>query len=64
MEFKTASSDELQKFISDKQGELRSLHFSSAGSKNRNVKLSGALRKDIARAMTALTASQKIENKK
>lgn len=59
MEFKTATIEELQKFISDKRGELQALRFSSAGSKNRNVKLTATTRKDIARALTEVTKKQR-----
>ena len=56
MEYKTASIEELQKFAGDKRQELRGLRFSSAGSKNRNVKLTASIRKDVARALTEISA--------
>ncbi len=46
--------EELQKIVADKKEELRVLRFGAAGSKNKNVKASRVLRKDIARALTAL----------
>lgn len=52
------SKDELTKAIADKREDLRSLRFGAAGSKNKNVKALKALRKDIARALTALSAQQ------
>ncbi len=55
MEYKTATIEELQKFVSDTHGELGRLRFSVAGSKNRNVKRVRTLRKDIARAETELS---------
>ena len=47
---------ELGKIAADKREELRSLRFGGAGSKNKNVKAARNLRKDIARALTALNA--------
>lgn len=54
--FKDNSTDELMKFVSDKQEELRGLRFSATGSKNRNVKQARNLRKEIARALTETSA--------
>jgi ribosomal protein L29 len=50
------SADELNKLANDKREELRSLRFNVAGSKTRNVKAARNLRKEIARALTALNA--------
>ena len=50
----THTPEDLQKLVSDKREELRTLRFSVAGSKNRNVKLASTLRKAIARALTEL----------
>ena len=47
-------ADELVRLVSEKRDELRDLRFSVAGSKNRNVKLVGTLRKTVARALTEL----------
>ena len=55
MELKSASVEELQQFVDGKRKDLADLRFSSAGSKNRNVKLSGTLRKEIARALTEIS---------
>ena len=55
MEFKTATTNELTTYSAEKREELRRLRFSVAGSKNRNVKLARTLRRDIARAETALS---------
>ena len=52
MDFKTATKEDLEKFVEGKREELRSLRFSGSGSKNRNVKLTRTIRKDIARALT------------
>lgn len=48
------SKEDLVKLVSDKREELRVLRFNVAGSKNRDVKVAGKLRKDIARALTQL----------
>ena len=55
--YNTQSAAELTKAVANKREELRSLRFSVAGSKNKNVKLARTLRKDIARALTALNAN-------
>ena len=56
MEFKTSTTEELHKFSDDKREELRALRFSAAGSKNRNVKLTRTLKKEVARALTEVSA--------
>lgn len=48
------SQDELHKMVGAKREELRALRFNVAGSKTKDVKLASKLRKDIARALTAL----------
>jgi ribosomal protein L29 len=48
--------EDLQKLAEDKREELRRLRFSSSGSKNRNVKQGRTLRKEVACALTELTA--------
>ena len=50
---------ELAKLANDKREELRTLRFNVAGSKNRDVKQASKLRKDIARALTQLSAVKK-----
>ncbi len=55
---KNHNQDDLLKIVADKREELRGLRFSASGSKNRNVKLARTLRKDVARAMTELTAQK------
>ena len=51
---KGREKDELQTLAEKKREELRALRFAAAGSKNRNVKLGKTLRKEIARALTAI----------
>lgn len=48
------SREDLVKALYDKREALRSFRFGEAGSKTRNVKEGGALRKEIARIMTEL----------
>ena len=49
---KNNTPEELTKLVADKREVLRTLRFSASGSKNRNVKQSRNLRKEIARALT------------
>ena len=58
LNLKTHSAEELVKLANDKREELRTLRFNVAGSKNRDVKQANKLRKEIARALTALTATR------
>ena len=51
--------EELNKIVKDKREELRAMRFSIAGSTNRNVKHQKGLKKDIARALTELSAQPK-----
>ncbi len=48
------SKEELTKIANDKREELRALRFNASGSKTRNVKTTRVLRKEVARALTAL----------
>jgi len=59
LNLKTHSAEELTKLANDKREELRALRFNVAGSKNRDVKQVSKLRKDIASALTQLTATKK-----
>lgn len=56
---KNHSVEDLNRLVAEKREELRSLRFSVAGSKNRNVKLARTLRKDVARGLTELRARTK-----
>ncbi len=53
---KEQTTEQLQKFVSETREKLRSMRFSIAGSTNRNVKEVKNLRKEVARALTELTA--------
>lgn len=44
---------DIDAFVAEKREELRALRFSVAGSKNRNVKHVGNLKREVARALTA-----------
>lgn len=46
---------DLNKLLGEKREALRVFRFSAAGAKSKNVKEGAAIRKDIARIMTALT---------
>lgn len=59
LDLKNHSEAELAKLANDKREELRALRFNVAGSKNRDVKQVQKLRKEIARALTQLTAVKK-----
>lgn len=53
-DYKNNTPEELMKLANDKREELRTLRFNVAGSKNRDVKAARKLRKEVARALTAL----------
>lgn len=55
---KGRDTGELLSIVEKKQEELRGLRFSSAGGKNRNVKLARELKKDVARALTEVQAQK------
>lgn len=52
----TKTPADLQKMISDKREALRVFRFGAAGAKAKNVREGRAIRKDIARMLTAMTA--------
>lgn len=53
-DYKNNTPEELTKLANDKREDLRTLRFNVAGSKNRDVKAARKLRKEVARALTAL----------
>ena len=57
-DYKTNTHEELVKIATAKREELRALRFNVAGSKNRDVKQAMKLRKEIARALTAMNAKK------
>lgn len=60
--YKEMQAEEIRKIVADKREALRDLRFSVAGSKNRDVKAAMKLRKEIARALTALNQRQTTNN--
>ena len=58
IDYKTNTEVELAKIADGKREELRALRFNVAGSKNRDVKQASKLRKEIARALTALNGKK------
>ena len=53
--YSNKTKEELLTLVSEKRRALHDFRFSVSGSKIRNVREGRALRKDIARALTALT---------
>ena len=54
-EITNKTTADLSKLISEKREALRVFRFGGAGAKTKNVKEGRAIKKDIARIMTALT---------
>lgn len=52
----------LTEFVNEKREAVRAFRFGTAGSSTRNVRQVRADKKDIARALTALSARQKDQN--
>ena len=52
----TMNAPELAKLVKDKREELRTLRFNAAGARAKDPSQFAKIRKDIARAMTRLTA--------
>lgn len=50
----TKTRTDLEKMISEKREALRTFRFAATGAKTKNVREGRALRKDIARILTAL----------
>ena len=60
----TKTAADLKKMVADKREALRVFRFGGAGAKAKNVREGRAIRKDIARILTALTAQSKSASKK
>ena len=54
--FTNHSAAELATFVEEKREALRRLRFSASGGKNADVKQGKKLRKEVARALTEVTA--------
>ena len=59
----TKTSADLMKLVAEKREALRVFRFGGAGAKAKNVKEGRAIRKDIARILTALNAQKLINSK-
>lgn len=51
---------DLEKMVADKRESLRLFRFGSTGAKTKNVKEGKAIRKDIARILTAMNKTRQI----
>lgn len=58
-DFANKTSADLAKMLTEKREALRVFRFGAAGSKSKNVKEGRAVKKDIARIMTAMTVLAK-----
>jgi len=56
--YKDKSMEDLVKALGEKREAMRKIKFGNSGSKTRNVKEAGALRKEIARIMTELNRNK------
>ncbi len=54
MDFKTKTTEELRRQVSDNKEKLQAFRFATAGSKTKNVKEGKNLRRDIARMLTEI----------
>ena len=54
IDIKTKTEADMQKMLADKREALRVFRFGAAGAKTKNVKEGRAIRKDIARILTAM----------
>lgn len=59
LKYKGMKTDELKKKLVDLQESIRVLRFKTEGSKSKNVKESGHLRKEIARILTEINKNNK-----
>ncbi len=57
-DIKTKTPSDLQKLVAEKREALRIFRFGGAGAKTKNVREGRAIRKDVARILTALNASR------
>lgn len=57
-DFKTKTPADLLKLLADKRESLRVFRFGGAGAKTKNVREGRAIRKDVARILTALNSTK------
>jgi len=55
-EIATKTHSDLAKMLAEKRESLRAFRFGGAGAKTKNVKEGSAIRKDIARILTAMNS--------
>ena len=60
-EIKGKNREELEKLLDEKREGLRKFRFGNAGSKIKNVKEGGNIKKDIARVLTELRAQELVK---
>lgn len=58
-DFKNQENSQIEKLVAEKREALRTSRFGSAGSRSRNVRENRETRKEIARALTELSARTK-----
>lgn len=58
MDFKTKTTEELHRLVSENRQKLQAFRFAMAGSKTKNVKEGRNLRRDIAKALTQVRAQK------
>ncbi len=58
--FTNHTPEDLVTFVTDKREALRVSRFAASGSKNHNVKEARTIRKEIARALTEMTARKAV----
>lgn len=63
-DFQKQTSEQLHKAVADMREKLRSFRFGGAGSRTRNVREGRELRKDVARALTELSAREIAQSEK
>ena len=60
-EIKSKSDAELKKILQEKREGLRVFRFGASGSKSKNVKEAGMVKKDIARILTETNARKTVK---
>ena len=58
MDFKTKTTEELHRLVSENRQKLQAFRFAMAGSKTKNVKEGRNLRREIAKALTEVRAQK------
>jgi ribosomal protein L29 len=58
IDIKTKTAADIDKMLADRREALRVFRFGASGSKTKNVKEGRAIRKDIARILTAMNSKK------